>query len=552
MTRSTFRLPALALALLGTAALAHAQPAMSTDLPLVDFVTNGGGSGFTAPQQVVFKNMADLRAWCARGSIQLPIQPRVDFTSEDVLAVSMGTKPTGGYAIKITKATLMTGGITGGRCFVEVTETTPAPGQPVTMALTSPFHMVRVPKGAIAYHFSTVVPQPGPANALGSLDLTIADGFRGTSEQLVLSRDGSATLYRSSPTARYAPVAGTATAAEMTAVNRAFAGADVTTLPASIPDPRMFIVQPPSMTLTSVVGPRTPSYTGPSRTFTTTANLGYYTPYETRVEPLVAALRTIARRLAGPVFGGVQLTYSGGFVLFSDDIVVAEDGVVTIVRNPVRTTTATQYFNGQATPAELQKIKDAVEAADVPGLPQRIDDPAMVADVPQVTMVAKVSGADFTVVVDKAGFYGQYASRVAPIVDAVRAVRDRIVDNAPQEITGLVSVRFGRTYVGPHEVPTNDTVHRLIYANRGKTITILAKHFVRGGRPLLDVHVVKGKTTANLNLRLGPGTNTGVVRVLPRGTEVHITALNPQGTWFQVGALGLDGWVSGQYVQVGQ
>ena len=53
MTRSTFRLPALALALLATAAVAHAQPALSTDLPLVDFVTNGGGSGFATPQPMI-------------------------------------------------------------------------------------------------------------------------------------------------------------------------------------------------------------------------------------------------------------------------------------------------------------------------------------------------------------------------------------------------------------------------------------------------------------------------------------------------------------------
>ena len=37
----------------------------------------------------------------------------------------------------------------------------------------------------------------------------------------------------------------------------------------------------------------------------------------------------------------------------------------------------TLFFNGQATAAELQAIKDTVLAADVPGLPARVDDPRM-------------------------------------------------------------------------------------------------------------------------------------------------------------------------------
>jgi hypothetical protein len=553
MTRPLTRLPAVALALFAAAVGAQAQPApQSRDLPITT-MDSSALSGLAQPERLVIQSMADLRAFYARTSLTLPAQPHVDFSTEDVLVAAMGTKATGGFGIRITKATAMTGGFTGGNCFVEVTETTPAPGTMVNMMVTSPIHVVRVPKGG-AYHFTTVAPTPtvGPANALGSLDMTIADGFRGTSENLVLDHLGAVTLYRSSPTARYAPVTGTATAAEMQAVNAAFARADVATLPAVIPDPLMYIVQPPSLKLTSIIGPRTPAYTGVSRTFTTSATLGYYGASQARLEPLVAALRAISTRLQGPAFGGVHLTYSGGFILYNDDINVASDGTVTIVRNAAHMN-PTLFFNGQATAAELQAISDATVAADVPSLPARIDDPHPIMDIPSLTIVATISGADTTVVVSKAGFYGTYEPRVRPMVDAVRAVYDRIVTNAPQSMTGLVTRTNGHTFVGSNEVPASDTLHRLIYAARGRTITILAHFYTLGGRQVLDVASVKGTTTpTNLNLRIGASASSSVVRTLARGTEVQISEVNPAGTWFKVSALGLDGWVSAQYVHVGQ
>ncbi|MCL1948910.1 MAG: SH3 domain-containing protein [Turicibacter sp.] len=58
-----------------------------------------------------------------------------------------------------------------------------------------------------------------------------------------------------------------------------------------------------------------------------------------------------------------------------------------------------------------------------------------------------------------------------------------------------------------------------------------------------------GTTTENLNLRKGAGTSYGVVKVLPKGTAV--TIVKQSGNWLQVKALGLEGWVSADYVSQG-
>jgi hypothetical protein len=69
----------------------------------------------------------------------LPPLPDVDFSSHTILAAFKGIKPTGGFGIEIQ-------GIAecGGRHTAIVKATSPKPGEMVTTALTSPFHIVKV------------------------------------------------------------------------------------------------------------------------------------------------------------------------------------------------------------------------------------------------------------------------------------------------------------------------------------------------------------------------------------------------------------------------
>ena len=54
-------------------------------------------------------------------------------------------------------------------------------------------------------------------------------------------------------------------------------------------------------------------------------------------------------------------------------------------------------------------------------------------------------------------------------------------------------------------------------------------------------------TTSGLNLRSGPGINFGVLKVLPRGTSVNVLSIS--GSWSNVEALSVKGWVSNQYLK---
>ena len=78
--------------------------------------------------------------------------PGIDFSSNIVLAVYMGEQFTGGYHIEITNISENVFYIS-----VYIRETRPSPNQLVTMALTQPYHIVklnRTPKFIVFIHTS--------------------------------------------------------------------------------------------------------------------------------------------------------------------------------------------------------------------------------------------------------------------------------------------------------------------------------------------------------------------------------------------------------------
>jgi hypothetical protein len=70
----------------------------------------------------------------------VPELPSVDFTEYTVVAVMMGVQPTGGYQITITDVSL-----DNNTLYIEVEEAAPGSGCMTTQALTSPYHVVKIP-----------------------------------------------------------------------------------------------------------------------------------------------------------------------------------------------------------------------------------------------------------------------------------------------------------------------------------------------------------------------------------------------------------------------
>jgi hypothetical protein len=533
MHRSRTVLAALAMTLLG----AGAASAQSRDLQIIDMNTTTH-SGIDTPQTRVITSMTDLRAFVSGTSIDLGVQPRVDFTTEDVLVACAGTKPNPGYGIAITKVTLMTSGFTGGHAFVTVTESRPQPGMMYPMVIVTPVHLVRVPKGAIAYHFTTA-----PTAPFTSLDLNVQSPAFGTSEQVVLQGDGRAQLLRSSPTARYAPVDGRATAAELQAVTDAFTAARVSTLPRTIADPNTYIVAPTGITLTSTVG---------QQSYTLGASLGIYGAYDARVRPLVDALRAIGRRLMGG-FDQLHVAFTNGFAPWDQEVTIGNDGTVVVLRR-ARFSNPDQYFNGTASAADMDALRAAIANADMATLPATIDDPVLVMDVPQARWVTTLGGTDYTTVVTKSGFYGSYDARMKPLGEAVDTIVGKLVNPGASYITGKVTLSSrGYLYLDRHYIPWSDPMSGIVYRGVNKQVTVKATVQGSGSRTSLVLEAVVGTTTANLNMRVAPRTgNSRVIQIVPRGTQVDITALSRDRRWFNGVWSGEAGWMSSSYIRIGQ
>ena len=68
-------------------------------------------------------------------------RPAVDFTKEMVVGVFMGSRPSAGFNVEIVGTRLE-----GGTLFVQYRETKPAAGMMTAQILTSPYHLVSVPR----------------------------------------------------------------------------------------------------------------------------------------------------------------------------------------------------------------------------------------------------------------------------------------------------------------------------------------------------------------------------------------------------------------------
>jgi hypothetical protein len=98
--------------------------------------------GVDEPQWQVITDAAELRSLWNRlhGSmLTVPETPQVDFSRDTVLALLLGSKPSGGYGVNVVNMTLLDGDV-----FADVSFTEPAAGAFVTQAFTSPWQLVRV------------------------------------------------------------------------------------------------------------------------------------------------------------------------------------------------------------------------------------------------------------------------------------------------------------------------------------------------------------------------------------------------------------------------
>ena len=90
---------------------------------------------------------AEWTALWKRHNYDKPVPP-VDFSKEMVVAVFMGSRPTGGFSVEITSAAE-----SGGKFVVSYRESAPRPDAMTAQVLTAPYHLAAVAKSALPIAF---------------------------------------------------------------------------------------------------------------------------------------------------------------------------------------------------------------------------------------------------------------------------------------------------------------------------------------------------------------------------------------------------------------
>ncbi len=129
-------------------------------------LSKGLVSGVTDSRRLTLRSEADfLKLWAehAADASQIALPPKVDFTREMVLAVTLGNRPTGGYLIDIVDIELR-----GRTLRVLVGERSPQPGALQIQQQTQPYAFVSLPLMAARVDFRTVRDASGGGGASSS------------------------------------------------------------------------------------------------------------------------------------------------------------------------------------------------------------------------------------------------------------------------------------------------------------------------------------------------------------------------------------------------
>ena len=117
-------------------------------------IARGTVSEIDAPRQVVVRSAEEWAALWKEHGAQEPA-PAPDFSTMMVVGVFLGSRPTAGHLVMVTAVAL---DADRRRVVVQYVERRPAPSDLVAQMLTSPFHLVSIPRDPARVEFRKVTP----------------------------------------------------------------------------------------------------------------------------------------------------------------------------------------------------------------------------------------------------------------------------------------------------------------------------------------------------------------------------------------------------------
>jgi len=133
-----------AAALLAACAAAGPSDGESTAEHPFEAILAAAHTGLAEGRREVIRDEASwVRIWSEihAGATPAPPLPPVDFAQHMLIAVALGTRPSGGFGVKVRSVATR-----GERLEVAVVESCPAAGAMVTQSLTQPVEVVRAPR----------------------------------------------------------------------------------------------------------------------------------------------------------------------------------------------------------------------------------------------------------------------------------------------------------------------------------------------------------------------------------------------------------------------
>ena len=114
-------------------------------------ISRGNSSGLTERSLLTIRSAEEWQNLWRRHSPHFPTPPPlpvIDFARETVIAIFVGTKPTGGYGVEILRVKM-----SEDKLLALYKETVPPRGAMVTQVLTQPYHMIKIQQSSVEVIF---------------------------------------------------------------------------------------------------------------------------------------------------------------------------------------------------------------------------------------------------------------------------------------------------------------------------------------------------------------------------------------------------------------